>query len=710
MIIKEIVIQNFRSYYGTTTIKFKDGLTLFIGDNGDGKTTFYEALEWLFDTSTENKNANLISEKRISEISEFNIDRVLVSMTFEHDGEKAIEKSFIFSKDIESNIQTSDFQFKGFSVEGFERIPEHGGRLLDRCFDAAIRKYCLFKGEHNLDVFKNPDALKYLIETFSDISQFSPYIDFATFAEEESDKVYKNAMKNDRKNSEKEKKLRIQIESLKRDLGTKTREYSNNKANENSYANRLNDIEQSKEASSLLKDLNNRLKSLKEKKAQNLAHINENYSTKLLDEQWILSGFTTIFDEFQSKVSELSREKRKLENEFLKENCKNETLKELASGIIPLPPYIPDAKTMDEMILDEYCKVCGREAKKGSEPYNFMVKKLSDLLESQNCSSIDSDKPVFPNNYIKELEQMSIQLGYNIEELYNLNKKITEEVQFNTKRKEEDIRYQQLIDIEEDNKRKLLSQNDNLTEDQLLNAYENITNWWQIKEDAGKKALLLEKEIKSMEENLKLLQSEYDNLAKDSIANMYCKIHTALDKVKKAFNYAKEKNTHDFLSLLEEKSNQYLEKLNIDGFYGIIRIISDSDGKNAKIKLLDTRNTYISSPNQALKTTMYMSVLFAVSELTALKRENDYPLIFDAPTSSFTDSKETDFFNVISEINKQSIIFTKSFLQEDKENNRSILNLDSINLIHGKIFRLDKKRPFNKLDLSTIETTITPIN
>ncbi len=38
----------------------------------------------------------------------------------------------------------------------------------------------------------------------------------------------------------------------------------------------------------------------------------------------------------------------------------------------------------------------------------------------------------------------------------------------------------------------------------------------------------------------------------------------------------------------------------------------------------------MSSPNQSFKTTMYMSGLFAVSELTSIKRENDNPLIFDA--------------------------------------------------------------------------------
>lgn len=48
MIIKDIKIKNFRSYYGYNTLTLSKGLTLVIGDNGDGKTTLFEALEWLF--------------------------------------------------------------------------------------------------------------------------------------------------------------------------------------------------------------------------------------------------------------------------------------------------------------------------------------------------------------------------------------------------------------------------------------------------------------------------------------------------------------------------------------------------------------------------------------------------------------------------------------------------------------------------------------
>ena len=78
MIIKEISIRNFRSYYGENKFEFSEGLTLVIGDNGDGKTTFFEALQWLFNTATENNSIDNASEMRKSKLEIGESDEVAV--------------------------------------------------------------------------------------------------------------------------------------------------------------------------------------------------------------------------------------------------------------------------------------------------------------------------------------------------------------------------------------------------------------------------------------------------------------------------------------------------------------------------------------------------------------------------------------------------------------------------------------------------------
>ena len=384
-----------------------------------------------------------------------------------------------------------------------------------------------------------------------------------------------------------------------------------------------------------------------------------------------------------------------------------EISKQIAEGITPLPLYIPDRKTMEDMIEDEFCKVCNRKAEKGSEAYEFMVSKLKEYLKSIEPKNEPEEEKLFSYDYIRELHTKSIHLEFS-DEINNLLVTIQEVVDFNARMKNELLKINDSIEAEEINKKKLLAQTDGLDEAQLIDAYQNISNWWSRKSDAEKQIPILEGRESRITSDLEELKNKYSQLAENSTASMYAKVHTALNKILKAFVKAKKQNTLDFLEQLENKSNEYLSKLNIEDFRGVIRLIQMHD-ETAKIQLFDSRGERVYDPNTALETTMYMSVLFAVSELTKIKRENDFPLIFDAPTSSLSPAKESNFFTVISNIQKQCIIITKSFFVEDPITKKNVLNLDQINALHGAVYRIEKKRPFDEQDLSTIQTTITPI-
>ena len=85
MIFKTLYIKNFRSYYGDNKFDFRNnGLTLIVGGNGDGKTTFFEALQWLCNTTlTENDNNQVnFSEMRRSEMAVGEMEEVKVALVF----------------------------------------------------------------------------------------------------------------------------------------------------------------------------------------------------------------------------------------------------------------------------------------------------------------------------------------------------------------------------------------------------------------------------------------------------------------------------------------------------------------------------------------------------------------------------------------------------------------------------------------------------
>ena len=222
MIIKEVRIKNFRSYYGDNNhFEFSDGLTLILGDNGDGKTTFFEALQWLLDTTIDRGSMDNVSEMRKSKLEIGESDEVSVYMLFEHDGEKSVEKSFTFERTGNDTYKPSNLTYRGYETRGTEREAVNGKQLIDRCYDAFIQHFSMFKGESELDVLDNPTALKDLVDKFSDIRKFDVLVENTTTFEEKSNAAYSKEMKSDEKVSKEAKALDFQKTRLAEQISQK---------------------------------------------------------------------------------------------------------------------------------------------------------------------------------------------------------------------------------------------------------------------------------------------------------------------------------------------------------------------------------------------------------------------------------------------------------------------------------------------------------
>lgn len=256
----------------------------------------------------------------------------------------------------------------------------------------------------------------------------------------------------------------------------------------------------------------------------------------------------------------------------------------------------------------------------------------------------------------------------------------------------------------EDSKMQLLIQTPDLTEEMLIKNFKDFKGL----SDSSKIASLDLQDLKRRLEELEMQKQELKDkqnqiVPSNGIVRVYQKVHITLERIMKAFEAAKDRNVEEFIRTLEEQANIYLKKLNADDFRGVIKIKRTADG-SAKINLYSSNDTIIANPGGAQKTTMYMSVLFAISNITTLKRDEDYPLIFDAPTSSFGDFKEDIFYNIIDDIDKQCIIFTKDLLKFDRETQTRKLDFDKINQLSCSVYRIQKASGYDEEDLSTIQT------
>ena len=722
MIIKKIVITNFRSYYGENTFELSKGLTLIIGGNGDGKTTFFEALEWLLNTSLEIKELSNVSEMRKSELSIGEVDTMSVSMLFEHNGEKEVTKSLTFEKMSDGNCKVTNYSFRGYETDGAERMLRTGKSLIDSCFDSYIRRYCLFKGESQLNVFNEPTALKTLVDKFSDIRKFEDFVEVASDLEQKSETAYTKECKSDTKVAKRVGELQRRKEELEGKISELRRDIKKQEEVASTYQLKLDDLEKHQATSERYQEIKDRLKTKNEKLSRLKSLILVNYNAGLLDNFWILSPYTQIFKEFQKKVSALSKEKRLQNDQDIATKAaakaKKEVVDEIASfanGKSKLPWYLPDEQTRREMLDDEICKVCGRPALRGTEEYKFMEGKLHEYIRHmQEEADIKAkeleEKPLFEGRAIEDLHAMSISFGGTTAmEIAKKYQEVKDLIEFVDDRKKDIAIVEAEIQEIEDEKSRLLIQADGISEDMLDKNFNDIKGYFEQRNRAEQRISDYKAEMKDYQNDLERVRQEFDSLDPSSgMAKVYGKVHTLLDKVMKAFINAKKENLRRFLASLSEKTNEYFKLLNENDFRGEIRIRQTAND-SAEIRLFSSNGTYIKDPGGAQETTMYMSLLFAISDLTTLKKEEDYPLIFDAPTSSFEDFKENVFYNIIDKIDKQCIIVTKDLLEVDKKTGHKTLNTEKIESMTCSVYRIEKKAGYDQEDLSTIRTIITPI-
>ena len=98
MIIKSVTIVNYLCYYDIKEFLLTPGLNIILGENGEGKTKLFEAIEWLF--NGENSNLDLLVSAKA--LHEAEIDQqfpVRVSIKFEQElFTYFVTKSFLVRK------------------------------------------------------------------------------------------------------------------------------------------------------------------------------------------------------------------------------------------------------------------------------------------------------------------------------------------------------------------------------------------------------------------------------------------------------------------------------------------------------------------------------------------------------------------------------------------------------------------------------------
>jgi DNA sulfur modification protein DndD len=713
MIIRKIQIDNYLCYYDTNTFELSEGLNIILGENGEGKTKFFEAVDWLFNGDNRELDM-LVSAKKLDETEIGDSFRVRVSFTVEQYGEKSIiTKSFIARKENPNECWTSNFMIEGINENSSgERTQVDGQALLDSIFPFQIRKYSMFKGESDLNIFDNDNALVNLINLFSDAKHYDKYSNKGAFLRERAERAVEDSTRLDKKNEALYKKLEGEIVKLEKEIEKYVVHLSTTEEEISKIDDNLKLAESHVKNADTLGTLNKRIKEIEDKISNISGRIDENYTTSLFDENWILVNFESFHKEFTDKVALHSKTRRELQTEFDKQKGIKEGVEkakaELLNNAVPLPIGVPSKFHMEEMLNDEICKVCNREAKKGSEEYEFMMRRLKAYLGSQTAveNTSENDEPLFKFDYTNRLYHLSISHEDNLKNLRLIRTKIKELFEFNDERKNDIVELYEQLENEKIERDRILG-NSSIAEEKLIDVFKNYTGWQNDLKYRNKDLAEYTTKIKSLSSEFKEKKEEKDKIDTSSANTFLIKTRDILRDIETIFIDTKEKKFDEFIEKLQTKSNTFFKTINIDAFTGTI-IFTRRNKVNktiVEVELQENGRTFF-KPNQSLLTSMHISILFAISELASEIKEENFPMIFDAPTSSFGENKTAQFLNLIYETENQKILLIKDFLHTDKETKTLSIKKDFENVRRDKAFWVKVERPFDPNNLKTINSQV----
>lgn len=713
MIIRKIQIDNYLCYYDTNPFVLSEGLNIILGENGEGKTKFFEAVEWLFNGKNDDLEL-LVSAKKLDETEIGESFRVRVSMTVEQYGEKSIiTRSFLAKKEKANQCSTSSFMIEGIEENSSgERSQVDGAALLDRVFPFQIRKYSMFKGEADLNVFESDNALVNLINLFSEAKHYDKYSEKGVFLREKAEKAVEDSSKLDKKNASLYKKLEGEISLIQKEKAKYEVHLNSTDEEIRKIEGNLQLAESHVKNADALETLNKRIKDIEQKISNLNSSIDENYTTSLFDENWILVNFEPFHKEFATKVSDHSKKRRELQSEFDKERGirlgEKKAKADLLNNAVPLPTGVPSKSHMEEMLKDEICKVCNREAKKGSDAYEFMMERLKTYLESQvvDESEDQEDDPLFKLDYTNRLENLSISHEDNLKNLRLIRTKIKELFEFNNDRKKEIEELNEQLEKEKLERERILG-NSSIAEEKLIDVLKNYNAWQNDLKSRNQDQLRYTSEYEKLETELKIKKEQKDKIDTDSANSFLIKTRNILRDIETIFIDTKEKKFDEFIEKLQTKSNNFFKKINIDAFTGAIVFTRRNKVSRTIVEVeLQEDGRVFYKPNQSLLTSMHISILFAISELATETKEENFPMIFDAPTSSFGENKTAQFLNLIYETENQKILLIKDFLHTDKTTKTLSIKKEFESVRRDKAFWVKLERPFDPNNLKTINSQV----
>ena len=631
MLLKSIKLKDFRQFKGEQTYSFstdKDrNVTVFMGDNGTGKTTFAQAFMWCLYGKTDFTDKNLLSRATAQNMSNGDTCKVFVKISLIHNNtEYRITREQTYTKMYGGEIKrsnTAPLEVIYKRSDGQQELVRENmvENEVNKILPEDLAKYFFFDGERIGSMSKDIQSGKSV--EFSDAVRRLLGLDSyeAALMHLKGKRAGKKTVigsyeeQYDTKSDSKVAGYTQAIEEYNRDLDKKT--------------DRQTELEQTIEKEEReIKDIEKEIEQNKE--SESLARSKQKLEKEIQKiEKRIGESTHNIVSAFQKGYYD-----------FFLQKMITDSLSILAETD-KLDKGIPDihARTIKHLLERGKC-ICGNEIVENSREYKALIE-LMDFIPPKSIGNVINDFVKEGKNHLRfaEIENIFVDVQGKLAEFAEDSEKLTELMQ-------------DVSGIEDK-----LSKLQNVGQLQnKLSMYKNNLRGHKQERDR-----LLE-EIGGLKKSIDRASTERRNYATQNENNRKIERYKAYaERIFEEINNDYKRQENDVRTNLEICINEIFKKiyngglsLTIDESYNITTKVEDFAAYNVAVETSQAQS---------------ISVIFAfIAGVIKMARENEdsdmlvseaYPLVMDAPLSAFDKTRIKTVCETLPAIAEQVIIFIK---------------------------------------------------
>lgn len=660
MIIESISLNNFQCYYGShedNLFEFGDGLNLIVGNNGSGKSKLYDAFYWVLNdkvfwsdiremVSTSRYKNRIVSDKAKALATPMTTVQceVILIVSSDDDVKYRLTRSMNILKVGENDWENDDKSI--LKIDKYKQgrwMPEeeqHYSSIVDnRIMPDHMKKYMWFQGEEvdGLLEFSSKETLTNVIDLLSDISDFDKLSTIASNGSKKASSELRKAKAKQSKNQEKSEEIEREIGSLESNilyLKNQIDEADENIARSEEYIDKLISEVQSAQETQHKKDELRGIDSSLQKQKDRLDTLLEGVNHNLFARSWTLANHQKAFDVFTDKYNKYHGDH-------------NYILSQKSGDPIKLPINVPAPIHVEEMLTEEKCYVCGRDAKKGTEEYEKIQSLLSRKQSDENKLFSNDCSIFFHRLYSSGLSVVS--------DVDNIDDEISEYLQEIRSVKMEISNLTDQISKIEKQYGSILNSS---SSENIVRSYD------QHKRNKESVGLELERHQKAYNASVTRLAQKKKDLDKQvvgSLSEVKVRSDQIYSNLSDIMSESRAVVFKDLVGELEEQANFFFTRMTKDNssITGKISLYETSSGYYVP-KIVGSDGVEMHSPNDSNIVLVKLSIIMAIIRSRG-KFADNFSFISDSPTSKMASEYSNGFYKTLSQNFKQSIITTYDF-------------------------------------------------